>query len=254
MNDKFYPELMKKIYTLLVALVVFQTAFAQETPKTPIGGRPNIPSDLVFEFGFNQLNNRPSTMGLNFFDSRTFNVYYQHPINIFGENSGFTMNPGIGVGTDKYAFKDNQNLVNNPELGTESSELVDLTEIYGDNIRIKTNSLAANYFDIPLDFVYHINKTNYTKGFRISLGAKFGMLYEAHTKNKFKDADGLKRKVKDSQNYGLEKFRYGLTLKAGSPGFYTWIYYGLNKTFQAGQGPFATEATQLNFGIAVNVF
>ncbi|EAZ80364.1 hypothetical protein ALPR1_05560 [Algoriphagus machipongonensis] len=254
MNAKFYPELMKKIYTLLFALVIIQTSFAQEKPKNSIGGRPNIPSDLVFEFGFNQLNNRPEDMGLSFFDSRTFNVYFQHPFKIFGEESGITFNPGFGVGSDKYAFKDPQNLVNNPLLGTESSEMVDLTEIYGDDIRIKTNSLAVNYFDIPLDFVYHLNKTNHSKGFRFSIGAKVGILYEAHTKNKFKDADGLKRKVKDSQNYGLEKIRYGLTFKAGSPGFYTWFYYGLNSTFQAGKGPYGTAASQLNFGVAVNVF
>ncbi|WP_296700745.1 porin family protein [Algoriphagus sp.] len=245
---------MKKIYTVLFTLVLLQSSFAQEGPKTPIGGRPNIPSDLSFEFGFNQLNNRPEDMSLNFFRSRTFNVYFQHPIKIFGETSGMTINPGIGVGTDKYAFKEAQNLFNNELIGPESSELLNISEVYGDNIRLKTNTFAANYFDIPLDFTYHLNKTNHTKGFRMSIGGKFGFLYEAHSKIKYTDSDGLKRKVKDSQNYGLEKFRYGLTFKAGSPGFYTWFYYGLNKTFQEGRGPFGTEATQINFGVAVNVF
>ena len=245
---------MKKLYTVLFSLVLFQTAFAQDGPKTPVGGRPNIPSDLSFEFGFNQLNNRPEDMSLNFFRSRTFNVYFQHPIKIFGETSGITMNPGIGVGTDKYAFKDAQNLFNDPVKGVESSELKEISEVYGDNIRLKTNTFAANYFDIPLDFTYHLNKTNHTKGFRFSLGAKFGVLYEAHSKIKYKDSEGLKRKVKDSQNYGLEKFRYGLTFKAGSPGFYSWFYYGLNDTFQAGKGPIGTQASQINFGVAVKVF
>lgn len=245
---------MKKIYTVLFTLVLLQSVIAQEGTKTPIGGRPNIPSDLTFEFGFNQLNNRPEDMSLNFFRSRTFNVYFQHPIKIFGETSGMTINPGIGIGTDKYAFNESQNLFNNELIGPESSELLNVSEVYGDNIRLKTNTFAANYVDIPLDFTYHLNKTNHSKGFRMSIGGKFGVLYEAHSKIKYTDSDGLKRKVKDSQNYGLEKFRYGLTLKAGSPGFYTWFYYGLNKTFQKDKGPFGTEATQINFGIAVNVF
>ena len=251
---------MKKIYTFLLAFVLIQGAFAQDSlqiakkHKTPIGGRPNIPSDLKFEFGFNQLNKRAEELGIKFFASRTFNVYYQYPISIFGENSGFTMDPGIGIGTDKYAFKDNQTLYNNPAIGPESSVLKDITEVLGDDISIKKNVVAANYIDIPLDFVYHFNKTNYSKGFKISVGGKFGYLYESHTKVKYKDSDQLKRQIKDSQNYGFEKFRYGISVKAGSPGFYAWSYFGLNKVFQKGMGPNGTEATQINFGVAVNVF
>ncbi|WP_192346818.1 porin family protein [Algoriphagus sp. Y33] len=251
---------MKKIYTLLLAFALIQGAFAQDSlqvakkSKTPIGGRPNIPSDLKFEFGFNQLNNKSEDLSMRFFASRTFNVYYQYPVSIFGDASGFTMDIGIGVGTDKYAFKDDQTLYNNPTVGPESSRLRDITDVLGDDISIKKNVVAANYFDIPLDFTYHFNKRNYSQGFNISIGGKVGYLYESHTKVKYEDADGLKRKIKDSQNYGFEKFRYGLSLKAGSPGFYAWSYFGLNQVFKKGMGPNGTEATQINFGIAVNVF
>jgi hypothetical protein len=251
---------MKKLYTFLLAFALIQTAFAQDTQeiakksKTPIGGRPNIPSDLKFEFGFNQLNNKSEDLSMNFFGSRTFNVYYQYPVSIFGDASGFTMDIGIGVGTDKYAFKDDQTLYNNPAVGPESSLLRDITDVLGDNITIKKNVVAANYFDIPLDFTYHFNKTNYTKGFQVSVGGKFGYLYESHTKVRYEDSNDLKRQIKDSQNYGFEKFRYGLSVKAGSPGFYAWSYFGLNQVFQKGMGPNGTEATQINFGIAVNVF
>jgi len=249
--------LMKKIFTFLLALLIVQGVFAQETPKTPknpIGGRPNIPSDLKFEFGFTRLNNRPEELGIDFFPSRTFNVYYQYPVSIFGKDSGMTMDIGFGIGTDKYGFKDDQNLFNNADLGPESSELLEVTDVFGDNIIVNKNILAANYFDVPVDFTYHLNKSNYMKGFRVSLGAKIGYLYNAHTKIAYEDSDGLKRKVKDSQNYGLEKFRYGVSLKAGSPGFYVWSYFGLNKVFQSGQGPFGNQANQISFGIAVNVF
>lgn len=251
---------MKKIYTFLLAFVLIQGAFAQDSLqvakklKTPIGGRPNIPSDLKFEFGFNQLNNRSEDMSMKFFASRTFNIYYQYPVSIFGETSGFTMDIGIGIGTDKYAFKDDQTLYNNPAVGPEASMLKDITDVLGDEIDINKNVVAANYFDIPLDFTYHFNKLNYSKGFKISVGGKVGYLYESHTKLKYEDSDGLKRKIKDSQNYGFEKFRYGLSLKAGTPGFYVWSYIGLNQVFQEGKGPNASEATQVNFGVAVNVF
>ncbi len=249
---------MKKLYLLLLfACGLFQYTFAQdasERPKTPIGGRPNIPADLKLEFGFSQMNNRPEDLSVNFFGSRTFNIYYQYPIPIFGKNSGISIDPGIGIGTDKYSFKNGQNLFNAPAIGPESSTMREISAVYGDDITVNRSNFAANYIDIPLDFTYHLNKNNYNKGFRISLGGKVGFLYNAHTKIKYEDGNGLERKIKDAQNYGLEKIRYGLSLRAGSPGFYFWTYYGLNSVFQENRGPFGTRASQFNFGIAVNVF
>lgn len=247
---------MKKIFFYLLAFSLFQGAFAQETekkPKNPIGGRPNIPSDLRFEFGFSLLTNRPIDMGTNFLPSRTFNVYYSYPIEILGKGSGMTMDLGFGIGTDKLAFKNDATLFINPDLGAASSELLPISDVYGNNIEVTKNVVAANYFDIPIDFTYHLNKSNYSQGFRFSLGAKIGYLYNSHTKVSYKDGD-ISRRIKDSSDYGLEKFRYGVSLKAGSPGFYAWSYIGLNTLFQAERGPFRNEASQLNFGIAINVF
>ncbi|WP_268035403.1 porin family protein [Algoriphagus sp. PAP.12] len=248
---------MKKIFTFLLAFSLVQLAFAQEetkSPKTPIGGRPNIPSDLKIEFGFNVLNNRPEDMGTNFFGSRSLNVYYQHPINIFGSTSGFTLDPGVGFGTDKWSFQETMNLFNDAEKGTDASDFIDLSEVYGDGLSVNYNKFSLNYIEVPIDLVYHVNKTNYTKGFRVSIGGKVGLLYDAHTKIKFTDSDGLERKIKESQNYGLEKVRYGLTLKAGTPGFYVWSYFGLNNVFQANMGPVENQAKQISFGVAVNLF
>ena len=248
---------MKKLFTLSLAILAFQFVQAQDSetkPKTPIGGRPNIPSDLNFEFGFNQLNNRPADLGIDFIGSRSFNASYQFPIPVFGKGSGLTLNPGFGVGSDKLEFKDGQNLFINPTLGAESSLLREVTDVYGDNINILANNFSANYLEIPLDLRYHLNKNNYSKSFRVSIGGKVGFLYEAHTKIKYESAAFDKRKVKDSQNYGLEKIRYAISVKAGSPGFYVWGNFFLNDMWQAGRGPFATEASQINFGLAVTVF
>lgn len=248
---------MKKIFSFLLAFSLVQFVFAQEetkSPKIPIGGRPNIPADLRVEFGFNLLNNRPEDMSTRFFASKTFNIYYQYPLAIFGAGSGFTLSPGVGIGSDKMAFKDHVTLVSDPSKGPESSELVELTEIYGDNITISKNTFAANYVDIPLDLTYHINTANYNKGFRVSVGGKVGWLYNAHSKVKVKDADGLEQKVKNAQDYGLEKIRYGLTFKAGTPGFYVWSYFGLNNVFKENMGPVENQAKQINFGVAVNLF
>jgi hypothetical protein len=247
---------MKKLLTMaLIALSLM--AKAQEskpTPKTPIGGRPNIPNDLNIEFGFNQLTNRPEDISLGFIGSRSFHVYYQVPIKIFGEKSGFTINPGIGIGAEKFQFKNDKNLFQNPKLGPESSELKEVNKVYGAKINLGKNNFAANYIEMPIDLQYHFNKNNYNKSFRVSLGAKVGYLYDAHTKISYdSDAAGAV-KIKSSENYGLEKLRYGLSFKAGSPGFYVWSNFYLNDLWQVNRGPFSTEASQISFGLAVSVF
>ena len=166
---------MKKLLTL--ALLAFTlNAQAQEsaptTPKTPIGGRPNIPNDLSIEFGLNQLTNRPADLALNLFGSRTLNVFYQKPFKIFGEQSGFVLSPGIGIATNKFSFKDDENLFQSSTLKAESSVLKDVKSVYGTSIDVKTNNLAVNYLEVPVDLQYNVNKKDYSKSFRVSLGAR----------------------------------------------------------------------------------
>lgn len=248
---------MKKLLTL--ALLAFTlNAQAQDsattTPKTPIGGRPNIPNDLSIEFGFNQLTNRPADLALNFFGSRTFNVFYQKSFKLFGEQSGFVLSPGVGIATNKFSFIDDANLFRNNTLGAESSVLKEVKSVYGTSIDIKNNNLAANYVEIPVDLQYNVNKKDYSKSFRVSLGARVGYLFQAHTKVSYDSPTTGIVKIKQAENYGLEKIRYGLSFKAGSPGFYAWSTYYLNPMWKADRGPFKTEANQISFGLAIGLF
>ncbi|MDA0314487.1 MAG: outer membrane beta-barrel protein [Bacteroidetes bacterium] len=248
---------MKKILTL--AFLAFAlNAQAQDSdsisPKAPIGGRPNIPNDLTVEFGWTQLTNRPADLAINFFGSRSFNVYYQKPFLLFGEGSGFVLSPGIGLATNKFSFKDDENLFRNSTLGAESSILKEVKSVYGNTIEIKFNNLAVNYVEVPIDLQYHINKKDYSKSFRVSLGARVGYLYQANTKISFDSPTTGVVKIKQTENYGLERIRYGLNFKAGSPGFYVWSTYYLNPMWKANRGPFNNEANQVSFGIALGLF
>ncbi|WP_200974184.1 porin family protein [Echinicola sp. 20G] len=245
---------MKRLIIILLVFVLPISLFAQESKTTnPIQGRPDIKGDLFLDLGFNILNNRPEDLSTKFFASKTANIYFQRPINL-GEKSGWTLNPGIGLGLDKLAFKDNMTLINDPDKGTNSSQLVDIDDVYGEGISVDKNTMALNYVDIPVEIRYHFNKSDYNEGFRIALGGKVGMLYEAHTKIKLTDSDGVNRKIKDSQEFGLNKFRYGVYTRVGLSGFNLWAYYGLNDVFKSGQGPYETESTQFNFGMSVALF
>lgn len=244
---------MKRLTIIFIAFFFALEVSAQEKERTPIGGRPNIKGDLFLDFGFNFLNNRPEDLNTRFIASRVVNIYYQTPIAL-GENSGVTFNPGIGLGLEKLAFQNNQTLINNPDLGPKSSQLVQISEVYGNNIIVEGNTMALNYVDIPLEFRYHLNKNDYNKGFRFAVGAKVGLLANAHTKIEVTDADGLTQKVKNRQSYGLSPVRYGIYTRIGLPGFNVWSYYGLNQVFREGLGPFGTEASQFNVGLSVVLF
>jgi hypothetical protein len=246
---------MKRLTLILFAILFSTQIFAQapERSRTPIGGRPDVTGDLFVDFGFNVLNNRPTDLNTRFLASRVFNVYYQRPVHI-GENTGLTFNPGIGLGLEKLSFQGNQMLVNDPERGPNSSNLVSIQSVYGENIEINSHTTAVNYIDIPLELRYHLNKTDYSKGFRFAVGGKIGFLYDAHSKVSYEDADGLSRKVKDKQNFGFSPIRYGVYTRIGFSGFNVWSYYGLNSVWRSGQGPFNTEANQFNFGISVALF
>lgn len=248
---------MKKILTLAFFAFVLN-AQAQESdtkgPKTPVGGRPNIPTDLSIEFGFSQLSNRPADIALNLFGSRTFNIYYQKPINLFGDESGFILSPGIGLASNKFSFKDDKNIFRSSTLGAESSVLKEVKSVYGNSIEIQKNNLTLGYVEVPVDLQYNVNKKDYSKSFRVSLGARVGFLYHATTEIGYDSQATGKVKIQQSENYGLEKLRYGLNIKAGSPGFYVWSTYYLNPMWQTDRGPFKTEANQINFGLAIGLF
>ena len=245
---------MKRIvFVLFLQFIVVDLIWAQERERTPIGGRPDLKGDLFIDFGFNTLNNKPDDLSTRFIESRTFNMYYQTEFNI-GEGTGFTFNPGIGIGTDKLAFRDDRTLFNNPLIGPESSRLLEITEVYGDNISISKNNVSLNYLEIPLEFRYHFRKNNYSKSMRVALGGKIGYLMNAHTKIEYTDQNGLTRRIKDRQSFGLNPLRYGVYTRMGFPGFNIWGYYGLNQVFQSERGPFNTQATQFNFGISFTLF
>jgi len=88
--------------------------------------------------------------------------------------------------------------------------LLDITELFlmGTICRINKNVYPRIYFDIPIDFTYHLKQGKFIpKDFRCEpWGFKIGYLYNVQTKYfRTRFSDGLKRKVKDSQNYAIRK-------------------------------------------------
>lgn len=207
------------------------------------GASPDFPGSLVLEFGFNFLNDYPDEMELGFFGSKAFNVYYMYEFRI--GNSPISFNPGFGLGLEKYSF-DNNITLNMAEGGTEIVELSDTWDV-------KKTKLAANYFDIPLELRFHLNKDNFRKSFKIGIGGKAGILFASHTKVKYEE-NGDNKILKAKESFDLSRFRYGVQGRIGIGGFSLFYYQELSELFKDGKGPEATAATPFKIGLAFHAF
>ncbi|MEM6738043.1 MAG: hypothetical protein AAGC64_13155 [Bacteroidota bacterium] len=74
------------------------------------------------------------------------------------------------------------------------------------------------------------------KGFRFGLGGYAGYRLGSHTKFKFEE-DGNTEKDKESDNFYLQNFRYGLRGQVGWKGLEIFVLYDLNEVFSEGRGP-----------------
>jgi len=195
---------IKLIWIIIGIGVSFSIAYGQDaTPKNnkanrtakvvqEKAGRPDIPGDLMIEFGFNWVQEHPEGIGFNTTSSRTFNAYYLYEMNI-GE-SAFSFHPGIGIGTEKYAFVQDITLgYGLDSLGNRGVQFVSLDSIYGSGAEFDKSQINPNYLDIPFELRWRSRKYDPKSSLKITLGGKVGYLFDSKTKVKY-DKDGETKK------------------------------------------------------------
>ncbi len=211
--------------------------------------RPDLPGILSMDFGFNVPLNNTTAFDTRFFGSKVVNIKYQWEAEIANK---FSVRFGLGLGLEKFGLSDSITLVTNYN-GTNRarSSFTDVNNVYNNIEEVGKSQLAANYLDIPIEFFYKLKDTE--NSLRIGIGGRIGYLYSAHTKfNYTRDGTSLQRKEKDI--YGLNRWRYGASLRLGSGGFGGWFYYGLNRVFENGMGPIGEDANQIQMGLYFNLF
>lgn len=215
--------------------------------KTKKAARPDIPGDLFVDLGFNFLLDNPESLDMGFFGSKIVNLYYHWNIPI--GKSHFSFSPGFGVGLEKYSF-DRKNTLGRDTDG--ETIVLDLENVFPGS-EIKRTKIAANYLDIPLEFRFHLNKEHHNEGFRVAVGGKVGLLFDGHTKVKYKE-EGDNKKWKQKDNFNLSRIRYGAHVRIGFPGVNFFGYYSLNELFESGKGPDDTTTSSFNVGVAIVAF
>ena len=125
----------------------------------------------------------------------------------------------------------------------------------------KKSKLTASYINVSfvpmLDFAQGRRKvkkresgsfsieTSRKQGFRIGFGGYAGYRLGSHTKYKFKE-NGDSEKDKDSGNFFLNNFRYGLRMRLGLKDLDVFANYDLNGLFSDNKGP---DLNAISFGI-----
>lgn len=232
----------KNLSLLLLLITLGGAASAQDNPEvTQKKGRPNIPGTFQVDVGFN-LPSEKGGFNTNFLGSSTINIYYFYDKRI--GKSKFSIHPGIGFGLERYSFNNDKTLGYNTEMDT-----VFMVPSTLPNLR-KTK-LITNYIDVPLEVRFSTRPDDPNRSFKVSLGFKFGVLYDSFTKQKYSQ-DGETKKIKDKQNFNLYPIRYGPYFRIGAGNFSAYAYYSFSPLFK--NRGFGVEQPGLNTSENINNF
>lgn len=250
---------MKKILTLFFAIILTTGIMAQST-ETSKKGMPNIPGTFLFDYGFNFLStHRHDTLETKWFNSNVINAYYIYEFKI-DKKGQFTFNPGIGVGIDKIAFKDDRGIFSVIDTtGNRETVVMPLNTVFTDGNSFKKSKLAMTYIDVPLEFRFHSNPDDRNRSFKVAIGGRIGVLVNQKTKFKYtttEDAGGNSQdmKVKYHQNYDINRFRYGTTLRVGIGFFNLFYYHNFSQLFSSDSGPDDTKVSNYSLGLTISGF
>lgn len=260
------PSNKRVKYSTLILAFVFSSvmAFGQDpTPKNNKAnrtskaiqekvGRPDLPGDLMIEFGFNWVKEHPVGYSFKTMGSPTFNAYYLYDMNI-GE-SAFSFHPGFGIGTEKYTFSDDLTLgYDYDSLGDYGVAFIPLDSIYGAGTSYKKSQFVPIYIDIPMEIRWRSKKYDPKRSIKIAVGGKVGFLVDNKTKVKYTES-GEKKKTKQKEKFEMNSIRYGVYTRVGFGGFSAFYYYSISDLFKKDKGPMGTTMYPMTWGISLALF
>ncbi len=192
--------------------------------------RPDIPGIFTFEFGFNRDLNGPDEFSPGFIGSRTANVYYQYEFRLF--KSPISIVPGIGLSLERHQMNNNYTLAYENSTSDEVVLVAPGDSPYPD---IRKSMIITNYLEMPVEIRYTLKPDDPTRSFKVAFGGRIGYLFSSSSKIKYEENSEIK-KIKDKQDFNLNKIRYGLSGKLGFGNFMFFGYYNLSPLFEGGNG------------------
>lgn len=170
---------MKRIVLTALALTASLMMFAQtdtagSRPRTTVP-LPRANDHLLLQVGYTTWSGRPdsiTTGGL----PRSFNAYFLFDFP-FRTNPRFSTALGVGIATDNVFFEKTSIELN---ANTTNLQFRDVS----DTNYFRKYKLATAYLEAPIELRFRSNPSNDRKSFKAAIGAKVGLLVNAHTKGK----------------------------------------------------------------------
>ena len=246
-----------RLVALLGLFLVGTSAYSQvadtvkkvSAPAKKKAKRPDIPGNIIFEFGFNFVNGvKPADFQKSFWGSRTVNFYYQYPIRMFKSN--FSIMPGIGLSLERFKFSNNYTLPFTAD-SKGSYQLIPASDIYPGTIN--RSFIVNNYIEVPIELRFDTNPDDIARSVNISFGYRIGVLYDAFTKVDYNEK-GENKSLKDKQWHGMNRSRQAFYGKVGYGGFGLFMYWNTSPLFEPGKGPEGTTMNTITAGISISGF
>ena len=170
---------MKKIALFAISCFLINSLFAQDSTfkkkKEPINlsGRAN--DHFMIQLGFTGWAGKPDSINTGGF-SKSFNVYFMFDFP-FKTNPKLSMAFGPGISSDHILF-------DKTYVGIKDATQTLQFRNQSDTNHFKKTKLNTTYLEAPVEFRYTANPLNSDKSFKFAIGAKVGLLLDAHTRNK----------------------------------------------------------------------
>ncbi|MEP2026486.1 MAG: outer membrane beta-barrel protein [Reichenbachiella sp.] len=238
---------MKKIiFALFAGLLLATGHFAKAQLTEEIKKKtPELPGQIMIDFGFNLSKDNPSNMDYNWWRSKSVGLYF---VKSFEFSKKLELRPGIGVSLEKFGHVDNMEVFAYGEDATGADTLGFSTVLGGD---LKKNQLAVNYIEAPVEVRFNLNGNEKKDGMFLAIGGSAAYRFESHTKIKYEDEFGNKMKAKTKNDFGLNKIRLGAYARLGYRSFSVFYKTYFTDVFSS-SGPTGTaDMTYSTIGISL---
>lgn len=223
----------KIVFTTLVVLaglgVVAQADTVTTPRRAPTVTLPRSNDHFMFQIGYTTWQGQPDSINTGGLP-RSANVYFlfDYP---FKTNPHLSTAIGVGIATDNVFFSETY-------IGIKDNTNTLRFQNVSDTNHFKKYKLATSYVEAPIELRYRSNPESDGKSFKAAIGAKVGMLLNAHTKGKTlqdkNDNTLLSYTLKEHSKRFFNKNRISLTARVGYGHFTLFTSYQMTPLFKEG--------------------
>lgn len=231
---------MKRLFGIAILLSLSLNTLAQDSDRPK---QPDLPGDLLLDFGFNVWSETPDLFPTKFMGSNSFGIYYNKR---FRFSDYISFHPAAGFTVDKIAFE------GTATWSRQDDGTVAIDSLVG--VGIRKNKLVTNYFEIPVEFRIHPLGTVNGEGWFIGLGAVGGVRIGSNTKIKYDVSDDATIKEKLFDGFDQARFRYGVQARFGFKTVHLFYKMYFSDQFNNEPSPGAGNPRVMTFGINFSGF